>query len=521
MNYNKIDEENKENMPILKTKQYYTSIISFIVIFIFFSFFFWQTKTPATEAQGFTNTLFPHIKTWGMFVGNSVPLNETLWGGSHFDVMGGNMFSSDDLYQINPNIEFCAYENPSEISDGSFSYMEDWAADNGYNMEDQFVHYTEDVTGQIWNTNVPGYRDSCYLSNSNCNPPATATSLEQARVLGTYSLCPNCRMQNLENPQTYLYRIYEQSSIWQLWPQKYNPSCIYFDAISIFDYILTKQHIDKTDVYAGITMDYNHPRMTSLFQWPLDYISSVQSQFNISMLPIANASATMYLVEEPWKSRFINYYDWVFVEDWLDYNTVSYEASYSSAIAEMTRQSMAGEKRLLRGNETYSQASDRAKIFLLGSYYLVNNENTYFNYKKIWNEPEGYDLPYNQWFNAISYNIGTPVNNGAEQSDFDGNLNTSEHYEWATGADPSNPSKTYHILARQYSNALVLVKFRPSGSSWAASTTHDLGGTYRPLNVDGTLGDPITQVTLRNNEAAILIPVDTTAPEAVDDLSAS
>ena len=510
-------------MPILKTKQYYSSIISLVLMFIFFSYFFWQTETPVTKAQGFTNTLFPHIKTWGIFVGNPVPLDETLWAGPYFDIMGGNMNVSDQLYQINPNIKFCAYENPPELSDGSFSYLEDWAEANDYNMEDSFVHYTEDVTDELWNTNVPGYRAEC--SPDNCTPPATATSPDQARVRGAYSLRPNWRMHNLQNPQTYLYRIYEQSSIWNLWPQTYNPSCVYFDAISIFDYILSKQHLDKTDVYAGIPMDYNHPRMTQLFQWGLDYVASIQSQYGISMLPIANASATYYLVDDHWKSRFISYYDWVFVEDWLRYATASYETDYNTAIAEMTRQSLAGEKRLLRGYETYGQDSNRGKIFLLGSYYLINNENTYFNYKKL-GEPAGGDLPSHQWFNAISYNIGIPVTNPTGQPDFDGNLDTSEHYEWVIGIDPASPKtpkETYHILARQYSNALILVKFRPrySTTNDTSATTHNLDGTYRLLNVDGTLGDPITQVTLRNNEEAILIPVDTTAPEAVDDLSAS
>ena len=37
------------------------------------------------------------------------------------------------------------------------------------------------------------------------------------------------------------------------------------------------------------------------------------------------------------------------------------------------------------------------------------------------------------------------------------------------------------------------------------ATTHQLGGTYRALNADGTLGAPITSVSLRNGEGAILI----------------
>jgi hypothetical protein len=37
------------------------------------------------------------------------------------------------------------------------------------------------------------------------------------------------------------------------------------------------------------------------------------------------------------------------------------------------------------------------------------------------------------------------------------------------------------------------------------ATAHALGGTYRPLRADGTLGPPVTSITLRNGEGAILI----------------
>jgi hypothetical protein len=41
------------------------------------------------------------------------------------------------------------------------------------------------------------------------------------------------------------------------------------------------------------------------------------------------------------------------------------------------------------------------------------------------------------------------------------------------------------------------------------------------LNADGTLGDPITSITLRNWEGAILLENDATAPSAIQDLNAS
>jgi hypothetical protein len=79
---------------------------------------------------------------------------------------------------------------------------------------------------------------------------------------------------------------------------------------------------------------------------------------------------------------------------------------------------------------------------------------------------------------------------------------------FASGPDPYKPTLTYRVLARRFTHALVLVKMLPEGSveDSRSFTVHALGGSYRPLLANGTLGAPLTQVALRNNEATILIP---------------
>jgi len=76
------------------------------------------------------------------------------------------------------------------------------------------------------------------------------------------------------------------------------------------------------------------------------------------------------------------------------------------------------------------------------------------------------------------------------------------------------------ILARKYTKGLVLYRcpyFRPSGSSFVAYVNNEvtvpLDGVYRRVNYDGTLGPPITEITLRGYESAILVSAaETTAP---------
>ncbi len=83
---------------------------------------------------------------------------------------------------------------------------------------------------------------------------------------------------------------------------------------------------------------------------------------------------------------------------------------------------------------------------------------------------------------------------------------------FATGTDPANAALTYKVYGRDYGNAKVL--FKPKSytlgkgtgtTSDATATTHDLGGNYRQLYSDGSLGAVITRISLRNGEGVVLM----------------
>ncbi len=85
---------------------------------------------------------------------------------------------------------------------------------------------------------------------------------------------------------------------------------------------------------------------------------------------------------------------------------------------------------------------------------------------------------------------------------------------WAGGSDPQNAALGYKVFGRQYANALTLYKPRSytlgqgtGTTDDATATTHQLGGRYRVLNPDNTLGAVVTSVMLRNGEGAILMKV--------------
>ncbi|MCD6362120.1 MAG: hypothetical protein J7M38_14780, partial [Armatimonadetes bacterium] len=64
------------------------------------------------------------------------------------------------------------------------------------------------------------------------------------------------------------------------------------------------------------------------------------------------------------------------------------------------------------------------------------------------------------------------------------------------------------IYARRFSKALVLVRPSEPALGWGDDTAveYELDGRYRPLDAGGELGEPVTSITLRLGEAAILIP---------------
>ena len=103
----------------------------------------------------------------------------------------------------------------------------------------------------------------------------------------------------------------------------------------------------------------------------------------------------------------------------------------------------------------------------------------------------------NTWIPSVGVDVGRPT----------GAMTT-----FATGADPENRSLTYKVFRRDYGKAVVLFKPRSytlgvgTGTLNAATaTTHQLGGSYRVLNPDGTLGPVVTQVMLRNGEGVVLM----------------
>ncbi|MGL4424375.1 MAG: hypothetical protein ACRCZF_27215, partial [Gemmataceae bacterium] len=136
----------------------------------------------------------------------------------------------------------------------------------------------------------------------------------------------------------------------------------------------------------------------------------------------------------------------------------------------------------------------RVQMTSLAMYYAVADPQTSMLMLNGGNEPA--TSWRRHWIDAIPFNVGRP---------------TTTASVWATGADPANRTLTYKVYRREYQNAIVL--FKPLSYTRGVNgtlanntgTTHELGGTFRTLLPDGSLGTPITRITLRNGEGAVLV----------------
>jgi hypothetical protein len=129
----------------------------------------------------------------------------------------------------------------------------------------------------------------------------------------------------------------------------------------------------------------------------------------------------------------------------------------------------------------------------LAMYYTLADPNLSFLMLNGGNEPNSNWQRH--WTGAIGYNVGQPI----------GAVTVA-----ATGVDPGNPALQYKVYQRKYQNALVL--YKPLSYTRGVSGTTDddtatsvsLGGSYRVVNADGTLGPVVTSVRLRNGEGMVL-----------------
>lgn len=473
-------------------------------------------------------SLYPNIQTASFLLRAPLDDNEIRWRAGHYDLVIGQI-SPDIMRGVNPFVRMFEYTIPRYVRTGQMGF--DWATAHGYDPENFFLHYKEDTYVPTWEgiVIVPGFPAGMVPG---WNPaggasPASATERSQSRVIGYYTGgTPPWYLANVADPgyQAFM-KAYAAKMIDGTWYDTTPNATGPIDGIMCDDALYYAQfgegQLDRTVEYYGITMDQNHPYALAIANM---FPTLAQSLFD-------HFGRTEDIMPNYGHVLFLNYLDrsaievqkttpWIYGEVWLTYTgtdaptsgngrCTTYDKDYENSIRQIVYQTRNRGRRIIgaRDMSNGTSGTDRGKIFTLALYYLVHNKYTYYMYETA----SGHSLPGDistwSWNPAVEYDVGQPDVVPQGFVDFEGNANTKQYYVFATGADPYNPSLTYRVLARNFSNALVLVKMLPEGSvvDDRSITTHPLGGNYAVLQADGSLGAVVTEATLRNNEAEILI----------------
>lgn len=463
--------------------------------------------------------IFNHITSMGYMNKEEVSSEEEArFIAEHYDIWRGLGHYAEYIKGLNPNIVLSWGLNVRAIAIPNELAV--WAAEHPeYDPEEFYLHYKYDteIDTDYGTLVVPGYDPSCY---PDC-PNSSATSWEESRVPDRTNegwMVPNPRSEGLAHffVDAILARNQWYGDIGSVFWDWAAGFCIHLD-----------NHLENTWEYEGQQSDswFVHPSIAE-FVGMIDRVQAKYEELHPE-LPrlqlIANGIAGFWMWDRPDGN---DYRTAILASDavdkvWMEMGVVSGERNqpnssflhtalhlkYMRDLPVLMQQKKAGIQLRIRDTEP----TDRDIIFALGYAYLFNDPER-FSVTYLVEGQEGsddYGAHTAHWGGAaMAYDIGLPIENPAGVRDISGNLGTNVFYEWARGEDPGNAWQEYTIFARQYEEALVLVKVRKEATAvWdeTTETTHGLGANFRSLHADGSMGDPATNITLRNNEAAILI----------------
>jgi hypothetical protein len=407
-----------------------------------------------------------------------------------------------------------------------------WAALNGYDPEDFLLHYREDTIVPGYETTVlipgcpPGVVPGWNPDRAPDDPPASATERSQSRAVGVpYRMDDPYQMANITHEGYRRFLIDQMAALADGSLTGGPPATGLVDGIMV-DLGVYYPHfkegvIDKTDEFYGIPLDYDHPYARGFVTFYADLIEGLDDRISRPPDIMPNFTDVFFFnYSDPLSEGALDIVDWAWAEVWLMYwgnsqptgpqRAISYEYDYEKGVANIVRRTRAGLRIVLGARDLVNApvGSDRGRLFTLALYYLVHNPNTFYQYESFIRHTYQVHVSQWQWNPAVTYDVGRPDRVPDGYVDFEGKTATDEHYEFATGPDPYDPSLTYHVFARRFTKTLVLVKMLPRGSvvDDRSVTVHELDRPYRILRGDGTpSAETCTSVSLRNNEGVILV----------------
>jgi len=462
---------------------------------------------------------FPQIKTYGFdyvrFADKNVGYGELNWLARHHDwIVGpkavwpnqGVDYVDSETYQIikssNPETKIMKYIAYHSIAPTSQEWMESWCKKNGYNPEDLYYHYYRDTSVRLTNKKylvVPGFG------------AGNARSLKESRLRVRW----NGGWVGI-NPSSKVFRKA-------------------FQALAL--HVVTVEGMKNTyadglflDTFEGI-IDNRH--WTSHLENTIEMkdLGSTMRIYERATQDLVQSKVELekFLVEHTGNPKFrlhINAADVDYIYNQYQSLYGKYRSSLMDVSIEFLISTTSGMERIKRLQEVFDDMENGRQFFIrsqtnfsppkpirfgyqqfvLATHYLINhpNANFFYHYGNAGNyggAPYG-KLKSTHWNMNMEVDIGKPTLN--DSRDYWGATGTNRFYIVSQEGDSE-------VLARKYTKGLVVAKFpKRGGFSGIGKDASDypLGGKYRRLREDNTLGEVIESIRLGNSEGAILLKVD-------------
>jgi hypothetical protein len=485
--------------------------------------------------QPLAPALYPHIQTASALFRPHLDGGEASWRAAHNDVLIAHVAGHVDAFRaVNPHVRLFEYINIRyHRYDDVPPTASEWALAHGFDPENFYLHYREDVDVPTWESMVlvdgyPPGRVPGWVPGAG-SPSASAVERYQSRAVGFYG--GGSTIFYMANVGHAPMRLFIAARMAALLDGSYYGVSFATGPMNgiIVDNAIHYPRFDEgllahTHEYWGLPNDDYHPYARAFETLYPEMAQALAARFGSPADLLINYGHVLFLNNNNLVARNIQKTTpWAWAQVWVTYRgyasptlgptrCITYDRDYENGVAAVVRQTRAGGRRVLGAHDLVGGGggSDRGRLFTLALYYLLHNRHTYYLYETVNGHQGAGPLSAWQWNEAVTFDVGQPAPVPPGRVDFDGKAGTTEHYLLASGTDPYDADLTYRVLARRFTNALVIVKMLPEGSvvDDRSITTHPLDGSYAVLRSDGTLGAVVTEATIRNNEGLLLIPVD-------------
>lgn len=425
--------------------------------------------------------IFPHIDTWMIFYHSGLPESEVQFVAEHMDLLDGGRTYLPQLRGFGseaPVVRYLQYHNgqdDAELHDSLYAFC----GREGIEVEDMFLHFYQDT--DCW----PRYESSSGTVLGWLGGSAPAESL--ARVPVDYW---NSCMYNTGHPdfRRFFARFCRQ------WMQ-----------ISYGGYHIDGFMYDNTIDRLRNTVNYLHaPGYPQPSNWEIneywttpnrdsiwvndvmvlldevrDSLEQVTTEPHIMINLVGSSSSTWQPYGWYWAYRLAGHANSGILEYYVQWNEWFGDAFFDRADS----LAATGMSVLVHatGAPPGHEWCERARLYTLALYHVLARPGCHWGYTS-----SGYGATpseYN-WFPAIEVDIGGALGPRGRMSQ---------------GA-------TWSIWGREYEYGGAVARVRTSAGSFNdPPVVQQLDGIYRPLTSEAVIGGNVTEISLRNNEGAILV----------------